>query len=85
MIVLGWIVLGLIIGIAASRLSRNVAGALALDITLGIVGAICGGIAYNSLGLPMASGFALVGLLGAGVGAVALLAAYRTIFRRDGF
>lgn len=85
MTVLIWIVLGLIIGVAASRFSRHVAGAFAIDIALGIIGAICGGIAYNALGLPPATGFALAGLLGAAVGAVALLVAYRTIFRRDGF
>lgn len=85
MTVLVWIVLGLIIGLAASRIFRHVAGAMATDIVLGIVGAICGGLAYNVLGLPPATGFALAGFVGAAIGSVALLAAYRTIFRQDGF
>jgi uncharacterized membrane protein YeaQ/YmgE (transglycosylase-associated protein family) len=49
---------------------------------LGVAGAIGGGVAINSLGVPQPSAFLIAGLIGAAAGAAAMLAGYRVIFRR---
>jgi uncharacterized membrane protein YeaQ/YmgE (transglycosylase-associated protein family) len=73
--------MGLTAGLLVGRLSHHTAGALALDVTLGILGGIGGGLAVNALGFPQPTGFIVASLFGAGVGAVAVLASYRAIFR----
>ena len=81
MIVLAWIVLGLIAGLVASKRFHNTGSALALDVTLGVAGAIAGGFAFNSLGFPQGVAVVAAGSLGAAVGSVVTLAGYRAIFR----
>jgi uncharacterized membrane protein YeaQ/YmgE (transglycosylase-associated protein family) len=82
MVVLIWIVLGWVAGVLASKLFHRTARASALDVTLGIVGAIAGGLAFNSLGFPQVTATVVAGSLGAAAGSVVLLAGYRAIFRR---
>lgn len=81
MIVLIWMVLGSVAGLITGRLFHHAASALALDVILGIVGGIGGGLAVNALGFPQPTGFIVASLFGAGIGAVAVLASYRAIFR----
>jgi len=81
MVVLVWIVLGLLAGLLASRLFHR-DGGLALDVILGIAGAVAGGFAFNSLGFPQTSAFLVTGSIGAAVGSVVALAGYRSIFRQ---
>ncbi len=70
------------VGLLASKRFHHTASALALDVTLGVAGAIAGGLAINSLGLPRPTAFLVAGLLGAAAGSVAMLAGYRIIFHR---
>ena len=81
MVVLVWIVFGLMAGLLAGKLFHHIAGALALDVTLGVAGAIAGGLAINSLGLPQPTAFVIAGLFGAAAGSVTVLTGYRAIFR----
>ena len=68
--VVAWIVLGLITGYIASAMSRAMGGAL--DIGLGIVGALVGGW-IPQLGAPSPSGLDLWSAMVAVVGAVVFL------------
>jgi uncharacterized membrane protein YeaQ/YmgE (transglycosylase-associated protein family) len=80
MVVFVWIILGMMAGLVATKVFHH-AGGLAMDLILGIAGAIGGGLAVNSLGFPQPSAFIVAGAIGATVGAAALLAGYRAIFR----
>lgn len=79
--VLGWILFGLIAGIVAKLMmpGRDPGGVI-LTILLGIAGALLGGFIGRSLGLYGQGESA--GLLMSIVGAVLLLALYRTANRR---
>jgi uncharacterized membrane protein YeaQ/YmgE (transglycosylase-associated protein family) len=81
MVVFVWIALGWIAGFLASRLFHHTASALARDITLGVAGAIAGGVACNSLGLPPATAI-VAGCFSATVGSIATLGGYRVIFHQ---
>jgi uncharacterized membrane protein YeaQ/YmgE (transglycosylase-associated protein family) len=81
MAVLVWIVVGLSAGLLASRISHHTGNALSLDVALGVVGAIGGGVASNSLAFTHPTAFFVEGLVGAAAGSIAMLAGYRTIFR----
>lgn len=81
MVVYVWIVLGLIAGLVVSKHFRHTGRALALDVALGVAGAIAGGLAFNSLGFPQGTIVAVAGALGAAAGSVVTLAGYRAIFR----
>ncbi len=81
MAVLVWIVVGLMAGLLASRIFHHTGSARALDITLGVAGAIAGGLAFNSLAFPRPTAFVVAGIFGAAAGSFAILAGYRTIFR----
>ncbi len=77
-----WIVLGLMAGLLASKRSHHTGRALALDVLLGVAGAIAGGLAINSLGFPQPTLYVVAGMVGAAAGSAAILAGYRSIFRR---
>lgn len=77
-----WIALGLIAGFFASRMSHHTSSALALDLMLGVAGAIFGALAVSSLGFPHGIVREVAGSCGAAAGSVAMLAGYRAIFRR---
>jgi uncharacterized membrane protein YeaQ/YmgE (transglycosylase-associated protein family) len=81
MVVLVWIVLGLIAGFLASKRFHHVRRSLALDVTLGVAGAIAGGLAFDVFGFPQSTAFVVVGAIGAAAGAIVTLACYRAIFR----
>jgi uncharacterized membrane protein YeaQ/YmgE (transglycosylase-associated protein family) len=76
-----WIIVGLISGHLARKLINKTGEGLWLDLGLGIIGAIIGGWLFNTFGTP-STGFDLYGSLVAVVGAVALLLAYHSVFRR---
>jgi uncharacterized membrane protein YeaQ/YmgE (transglycosylase-associated protein family) len=77
-----WFVLGVIAGLIAGRIYKHSATDLALDAVLGAAGAVCGGLAFTSLGSAGVTVFNIYSWLGAVAGAVAILAGYRTIFQR---
>ena len=77
--VIGWIVLGLIGGCIASKLVDRRGERLKRDISLGIVGAVTSGWGYAAVGVPEVTGFNAWSLMVAGVGAAALLVAWRLV------
>lgn len=81
MTVLIWLVLGLMAGLGASKLFHHTGAALAMDLALAVGGALAGGLAMRSLGFAQPSVLLVATLLGAAAGSIAMIAAYRTIFR----
>jgi uncharacterized membrane protein YeaQ/YmgE (transglycosylase-associated protein family) len=81
MSLLAWIILGLVAGFIASKVINRTGEGVILDIALGIVGAVVGGLLFNVLGMAGVTGFNLYSLLVAVVGAAALLVVYHALFR----
>jgi uncharacterized membrane protein YeaQ/YmgE (transglycosylase-associated protein family) len=79
---LAWVVLGLLAGFIGSKLVNKRGEGIVLDILLGIVGAVIGGLLFNALGARGVSGLNLYSLFVAVVGSVLFLVIYHAIFRR---
>ena len=77
-----WFVLGVIAGLIAGLMYKHRAADLALDAVLGAAGAVCGGLAFTSLGSAGVNVFNIYSWFGAVAGAIAILAGYRAIFQR---
>ena len=78
---LTWIVLGLLAGFIASKIVDRHGSGVALDILLGIVGALIGGWIFTALGATGVSGFNLHSLLVATIGAVLVLFTFHAVRR----
>ena len=74
-----WIVLGLIAGFVASKVVDKHGQGMALDIVLGIAGALLGGWLFNLTGHHGITGFNLYSLIVATAGAVLILIVYHAI------
>jgi uncharacterized membrane protein YeaQ/YmgE (transglycosylase-associated protein family) len=80
--VIGWIILGLIAGYIASRIVDKSGEGMMLDIALGIIGALVGGMLFNFFGVPGVTGLNIYSLLVAVVGAIVVLALYHMLTGR---
>lgn len=79
MSIIAWIIFGLVAGFVASKLvDRRGAGAL-VDIVLGIVGAVVGGLMFSVIGAVGVTGFNLWSFFVAVLGAMAVLVVYHAI------
>lgn len=76
--ILGWIILGGLAGWIASALTGSREGC-AMNIVIGIVGALIGGFAFSLLGGTGVSGLNLWSLFVAVVGAIILIAVVRAV------
>ncbi len=81
MSILAWIVLGIVAGFIGSKIVNKSGEGLVLDLVLGVVGAVVGGLLFNTFGHEGVTGFNIYSLLVAVVGAVVVLFAYRMITR----
>ncbi len=77
-----WVVFGLLAGFIASRLVDSRGGGALLDIVLGIVGAVVGGLLFNLVGAVGITGFTLWSLFVAVLGSIVVLLAYHAIAGR---
>jgi uncharacterized membrane protein YeaQ/YmgE (transglycosylase-associated protein family) len=82
MSIIGWIVLGLISGFIASKIVNKSGEGAVLDIILGIVGAIVGGVLFNQFGAAGVTGFNLYSMVVAVIGAIVVLIIYHALFGR---
>jgi uncharacterized membrane protein YeaQ/YmgE (transglycosylase-associated protein family) len=73
MSILAWIVLGLIAGFISSLIVNRHGEGFFLDIVIGVIGAIIGGLVMTALGGEGVSGFNLYSILVAVGGAIVLL------------
>jgi uncharacterized membrane protein YeaQ/YmgE (transglycosylase-associated protein family) len=83
MSLIAWIFLGLIAGYVASKVVNHQGEGFALDISLGIAGAIVGGSLFIWMGAAGVTGFGVYSLFVAAVGAVAVLLVYYANFSRS--
>lgn len=79
MSVIGWLILGLIAGFIASRLVNKGGQGFFLDIALGIVGAIVGGLIFSAFGAEGITGLNIYSMIVAVLGSIVVLVAYHTI------
>jgi uncharacterized membrane protein YeaQ/YmgE (transglycosylase-associated protein family) len=80
-----WILLGLVLGLTASKIVSTTGEGTVVDILLGIVGAVAGGWLFNLFGGSGLTGFNIESVYSAGgaaIGAIVVLAAYHVFFRR---
>jgi uncharacterized membrane protein YeaQ/YmgE (transglycosylase-associated protein family) len=81
--ILSWIIIGLIAGWLAGVIMKGSGYGLLSDIGLGILGAVVGGFLAGAIfGIPV-TGFNLVSLIIALVGAIIVVAAVRALPRRS--
>ena len=82
MTIIGWIILGLLAGFIASKIVNKTGEGAVLDIVLGIVGAVVGGLLFNAIGDAGVTGFNVWSLFVAVIGAVVLLGLYHLVTGR---
>jgi uncharacterized membrane protein YeaQ/YmgE (transglycosylase-associated protein family) len=83
MSIISWIILGLIAGFIGSKIVNRQGQGLMLDIALGVVGAIVGGVLFSFFGANGITGLNLYSMLVAIVGSVVVLWAYHAIAGRQ--
>jgi uncharacterized membrane protein YeaQ/YmgE (transglycosylase-associated protein family) len=81
MSLLAWVVLGLISGFIGSKIVNRRGEGILLDILLGVVGAVLGGLLANLFGMSGVTGLNLWSVLVAVSGSILLLVGYRAIRR----
>jgi uncharacterized membrane protein YeaQ/YmgE (transglycosylase-associated protein family) len=82
MSIIAWIVLGLVAGFIASKLVNKQGEGLALDIALGVAGAVVGGWLFRMAGMSGVTGLNVYSLVVAVLGAVVFLVVYHLLFQR---
>ena len=82
MSIIAWIILGLIAGYIGSRIVDKEGKGLWLNMALGIVGAIVGGIIFSVFGAGGVTGVNLYSLIVAVIGSIAVLWAYNAFSGR---
>lgn len=76
---LTWILLGVIVGYLASKLLHGASEGLGRDALLGAVGAVAGGLLFNTFALAGVTGLNLYSLIIAIAGAGLLLVGYHAL------
>lgn len=76
MSVIGWIILGLIAGWIGSKIVNQSGQGMLIDIVLGIVGAIVGGVIFSFFGASGVTGLNIYSLIVAVIGSIVVLWLY---------
>ena len=84
MAVIGWLLLGLASGFIGSRLYGSTGQGLVLDMVLGIVGAVVGGVIFSFFGATGVTGFNIWSLIVAIIGALVVLYVYHNFIEKRG-
>ena len=82
---LGWVFFGLITGFIASRIVNKRGQGCMVNIALGLVGAIVGGLIFRQLTKFDMFRFNLVSMVVAIIGAILVLLVYHAVAGRKGF
>lgn len=82
MSVIAWIILGLIAGFIGSKIVNKSGSGMLMDIVLGIVGAIVGGVIFTFFGAAGVTGLNIYSLVVAVIGAVVVLWLYHAFSGR---
>jgi uncharacterized membrane protein YeaQ/YmgE (transglycosylase-associated protein family) len=83
MSIIAWIVLGLIAGFMGSKIVNKRGEGIMLDIVLGIIGAIAGGIIFSFFGAEGVTGLNLYSMVVAVIGSIVVLSAYHALTGRS--
>jgi uncharacterized membrane protein YeaQ/YmgE (transglycosylase-associated protein family) len=83
MSIISWIILGLIAGFIGSKIVNKQGQGLWLDIALGIVGAVVGGVIFNLFGATGITGLNIYSMIVAIIGSVVVLWAYHAFSGRQ--
>jgi uncharacterized membrane protein YeaQ/YmgE (transglycosylase-associated protein family) len=79
MSILGWILLGLIAGFIGSKIVNKRGQGVLMDMVVGIIGAIAGGVLFSLFGATGVTGFNLYSLIVAVIGSVIVLWIYHRL------
>ena len=82
MSILAWIILGLIAGFIGSRIVDSEGKGLWLNMALGIVGAIVGGMIFSAFGASGVTGVNLYSMIVAVIGSIVVLWIYHAVSGR---
>jgi len=82
MSIISWIILGLIAGFIGSKIVNKQGEGMLIDMALGIVGAIVGGILFSFFGATGITGLNIWSMIVAIVGSVVVLWIYHAITGR---
>ena len=82
MSVISWIILGLVAGWIASKIVNKTGSGIMMDIALGVVGAIVGGLIFSFLGTSGVTGLNIWSLVVAVIGAIVVLWIYHALVTR---
>ncbi|TGQ55986.1 GlsB/YeaQ/YmgE family stress response membrane protein [Mesorhizobium sp. M1C.F.Ca.ET.193.01.1.1] len=74
--IISWIILSVIAGFIGSKIVNKTGQGMIMDIVLGIVGAIVGGVIFSAFGASGVTGLNIWSLIVAVVGSVVVLWAY---------
>lgn len=80
--IISWLILGLIAGFIGSKIVNKSGQGFWLDIALGIVGAVVGGILFSAFGMQGITGLNIWSMIVAIVGAVVVLFGYHAVTGR---
>jgi uncharacterized membrane protein YeaQ/YmgE (transglycosylase-associated protein family) len=79
MSIIGWLILGLIAGFIGSKIVNKEGQGFLLDIALGVIGAIVGGLLFTAFGAEGVTGLNIYSMIVAIVGSVVVLVGYHAI------
>ncbi|MGO9685836.1 MAG: GlsB/YeaQ/YmgE family stress response membrane protein [Steroidobacteraceae bacterium] len=80
--IISWLILGLVAGFIGSKIVNKSGEGLWLDIALGIVGAIVGGVLFSAFGMQGITGLNIWSMIVAIVGAIVVLFGYHAVAGR---
>jgi uncharacterized membrane protein YeaQ/YmgE (transglycosylase-associated protein family) len=80
--VFAWIILGLIAGFIGSKIVNKSGQGMIMDIALGVVGAVVGGVIFNFFGAAGVTGLNIWSLLVSIIGAIVVLWVYHMVSGR---
>lgn len=80
--IISWIILGVIAGFIGSKIVNKSGQGFLMDIVLGIVRAIVGGVIFSAFGATGVTGLNIYSLIVAVIGAVVVLWGYHAISGR---
>ncbi len=80
--IISWIILGLIAGWIASKLVNKTGSGMMMDIALGVVGAIIGGVIAGFFGMTGVTGVNIWSIIVSVIGAVVVLWIYHAVVAR---
>jgi uncharacterized membrane protein YeaQ/YmgE (transglycosylase-associated protein family) len=81
--IISWLVLGLIAGFIGSKIVNKSGEGFWLDIALGIVGAIVGGILFSLFGVEGITGLNIWSMIVAIIGSIVVLWGYHALVRQQ--